>query len=143
MAAQRPFKSYVTVRARVNPPFMKENILTLRAQGKSYSEIEKELGCSLSTIAYHCGEGQKQKRFLRNRMDRKSYIKKLKAEAGGKCTKCGYNKSLNSLHFHHVNDDKEGNVSRLAAMGCFARARAEARKCVLVCANCHGEIHEV
>ena len=39
----------------------KEKILRLRAEGKSYREIQTELGCSKSTIAYHLGEGQKQK----------------------------------------------------------------------------------
>ena len=33
---------------------MKENILKLRKEGKSYNEIKKILGCSLSTISYHC-----------------------------------------------------------------------------------------
>jgi 5-methylcytosine-specific restriction endonuclease McrA len=40
---------------------MKEEILRLRAEGKTYNEIKKVLGCSKSTIAYHCGEGQKEK----------------------------------------------------------------------------------
>ena len=40
---------------------MKEQILQLRAQGKTYNEIKEQLGCSKGTIAYHCGEGQKEK----------------------------------------------------------------------------------
>lgn len=40
---------------------MKEQILELRNSGKTYNEIQKELGCSKSTISYHCGEGQKEK----------------------------------------------------------------------------------
>ncbi len=40
---------------------MKEKILELRSEGKTYTEIRKELNCSLSTISYHCGEGQKEK----------------------------------------------------------------------------------
>ena len=40
---------------------MKEDILKLRAEGRSYNEIQKLLGCSKSTIAYHCGKGQKDK----------------------------------------------------------------------------------
>lgn len=37
----------------------KENILRLRAEGKSYRQIEKELGCAKSTVAYHCSENEK------------------------------------------------------------------------------------
>ena len=40
---------------------MKDEILKLRSEGKTYSEIKKELGCSKSTISYYCGKGQKEK----------------------------------------------------------------------------------
>lgn len=39
----------------------RDKILRLRAEGKTYNEIQSELGCSKGTIAYHCGEGQKEK----------------------------------------------------------------------------------
>lgn len=44
---------------------MKEKILQLRSEGKSYNEIKKILGCSKGTISYHCGEGQKKKNYQR------------------------------------------------------------------------------
>tara|TARA_R110000765_G_scaffold7963_9_gene26168 strand:- start:6971 stop:7510 length:540 start_codon:yes stop_codon:yes gene_type:complete len=44
---------------------MKDKILNLRSQGKTYSEIVKELGCSKSTVSYHCGKGQKEKHIKR------------------------------------------------------------------------------
>jgi 5-methylcytosine-specific restriction endonuclease McrA len=44
---------------------MREQILKLRQEGKTYNEIKKILGCSKATISYYCGEGQKEK--LRNR----------------------------------------------------------------------------
>ena len=49
---------------------MKEQILKLRSENKSYSEIQKQLGCSKSTISYHCGEGQKEKSLKRCRKRR-------------------------------------------------------------------------
>ena len=45
----------------------KEQILKLRAEGKSYGEIQKITGASKGTIAYHCGDGQKEKTIQRNR----------------------------------------------------------------------------
>ena len=38
---------------------MKEQILKLREEGKTYNEIQKITGASKGTISYHCGEGQK------------------------------------------------------------------------------------
>lgn len=33
---------------------MKEEIIRLRLEGKSYNDIQRELGCSKSTISFHC-----------------------------------------------------------------------------------------
>jgi 5-methylcytosine-specific restriction endonuclease McrA len=49
---------------------MKEQILELRAQGKSYNEIKEIVGCSKGTISYHCGEGQKEKNNNRKKVNR-------------------------------------------------------------------------
>ena len=53
---------------------MKDKILKLRSEGKSYMEIMKELGCSSSTVSYHCGEGQKEK--TSNRQKKRFSIKR-------------------------------------------------------------------
>jgi cytochrome c553 len=64
----------------------------------------------------------------------------LVAEAGGRCCVCGYDSCIINLHFHHV-DPRKKSFSMTVAMGrSLAALREEARKCVLVCANCHGEI---
>jgi hypothetical protein len=44
---------------------MKEQILELHAQGKSYNEIVRILGCSKGSVSYHCGNGQKEKAYNR------------------------------------------------------------------------------
>jgi DNA-binding CsgD family transcriptional regulator len=36
------------------PRQLKNKVLTLRAEGKSYRAIQKELNCSRGTINYHC-----------------------------------------------------------------------------------------
>jgi 5-methylcytosine-specific restriction endonuclease McrA len=62
-------------------------------------------------------------------------------EAGGSCCICGYNKNISSLAFHHVHE-KQNKLSGHALVNRkFARVQEEANKCVLVCHNCHGEIH--
>ena len=65
----------------------------------------------------------------------------LVAEAGGACVLCGYSRSLEALHFHHV----DPNEKRLAIGGrgitlAIETLRAEAEKCVLLCATCHAEV---
>jgi cytochrome c553 len=68
-------------------------------------------------------------------------LKRILAEqAGGCCALCGYDRSITNLHFHHVDPSKKSfeiNASRGKALAAY---QEEARKCVLVCANCHGEI---
>lgn len=56
---------------------MKEKILKLRKEGKSYREINKILGCSKGTIAYHCGKGQKEKTKIRRKTNSTSIKHKL------------------------------------------------------------------
>lgn len=60
---------------------------------------------------------------------------------GGRCVICGYSRSLNSLHFHHFENNKSGNVANLISLS-WKRAQEEAAKCKLICANCHGETHD-
>ena len=60
---------------------MKDQILKLRDEGKSYREIKRILGCSSSTIAYHCGEGQKEKTQNRLRKRRKNDPIQVKIES--------------------------------------------------------------
>lgn len=61
---------------------------------------------------------------------------------GGKCELCGYNKSVKSLCFHHVDPtQKEFSISGNFALS-WDRIQKELDKCQLLCHNCHGETHE-
>lgn len=51
---------------------LKDEILRLRNEGFSYKKIVAELGCSLGTVAYHLGEGQRAKTNRRNNSHRKN-----------------------------------------------------------------------
>ena len=66
--------------------------------------------------------------------------RKLVEYKGGKCILCGYNKYVGALHFHHINpSSKEFEVTeRIRA---FERMKKESDKCVILCANCHAEVH--
>lgn len=62
---------------------------------------------------------------------------------GGCCEKCGYKKFYGALEFHHVNPKhKTGDMSINRWQNyTFNKWKKELDKCILVCANCHREIH--
>lgn len=65
----------------------------------------------------------------------------LVSEAGGACLICGYDAWIAALHFHHRNPvEKLFEVSGRGVTRSLDRARAEARKCILLCSNCHAEV---
>ena len=60
---------------------------------------------------------------------------------GGKCSTCGYDKCLSALEFHHLNpEEKEFSISQNTNLA-WEQIKDELKKCVLVCSNCHKEIH--
>ena len=69
---------------------------------------------------------------------------KLVNGLGGKCGICGYSKCSGAMAFHHLGggDPKIASISRLLAhpRG-WGEIIAEAKKCVLLCLNCHAEVH--
>lgn len=69
-------------------------------------------------------------------------IKKEMVEyKGGECEMCGYQKSLRALQFHHKDPSKKDfNIGGITAMN--ENVKKELDKCILVCANCHSEIHD-
>jgi hypothetical protein len=64
----------------------------------------------------------------------------LLEEAGGCCAVCGYDRCTLNLHFHHVDAATKSFTVNAMKGKSLAAFRAEARKCVLLCANCHGEV---
>lgn len=64
---------------------------------------------------------------------------------GGKCCKCGYDKCLGALDFHHLDPSEKkfniGELSNKAFTKNFEQIKAELDKCELVCSNCHRELH--
>lgn len=58
---------------------------------------------------------------------------------GGKCKKCGCD-DIVVLEFHHHGDDKEFNINELRERR-WSIIKREVEKCILVCRNCHSEIH--
>jgi len=66
------------MKKNLNNKERKEDILKLRSEGKTYSEISKELGCSKSVISYHCGNGSEKRRVKKwNKCPKAKLVKKI------------------------------------------------------------------
>lgn len=62
---------------------------------------------------------------------------------GGCCSRCGYKKSISALEFHHLDPSKKDfTLSHSRCTKFDDRIKNELDKCIMVCANCHREIHE-
>ena len=175
---------------------LKNKIIKLRRENKTYDEIKNLLGCSKATISYHCkkydlGDSRlkvddhlkneineyykahtidevvnqfnisrstvikyvENKRIeltddelrLKNYVRVKTYRQKIKERAveykGSKCVKCGYDKCIRALEFHHIDpNQKDFHLSAYKVLS-WDKIKIELDKCILVCSNCHKEIH--
>ena len=74
---------------------------------------------------------------------RKSTKERIVASMGGSCVCCQYSKCFASLSLHHLDpEEKEFGLGKIIANPKkWESVIKELRKCVLVCNNCHGEIH--
>jgi len=57
---------------------------------------------------------------------------------GQGCLECGYKKAASALVYHHL-FGKDRPISECKTTASFER---EAAKCIVLCANCHAELHE-
>lgn len=72
---------------------------------------------------------------------RRKVKRMLVEEAGGACVGCGYSRCIAALEFHHlIPSEKSFSLSHRGVARSLEKARAEASKCALLCANCHAEV---
>lgn len=63
--------------------------------------------------------------------------------SGSQCNLCGYHKSINALEFHHIDaSQKNYGIATKGTCHDLESDLTEIKKCILVCANCHREIHD-
>lgn len=122
-----PFGSHNTKRAV--PKDQIENISTCRECGKTY-EYKRSSG-GTKTRCPICTSRERVQKRKRKCVDYK----------GGKCEVCGYSKCVAALDFHHV----DPFTKKFPISGNHCRSwevvKEELNKCMLVCRNCHAEIH--
>lgn len=120
---------------------MTEQIQKLKSEGKSIRDIAKIVGLSRTAVWCRCFPTKAalaQKKRCRNH---KAELIQLR---GGKCEICGYNKCLTALDFHH----KDETQKKFSISNGYRTSQPkklileEIKKCVLLCSNCHHEVHE-
>lgn len=99
---------------------------------------EKQFTKSKSGLRPYCRPCDASRRAGAYRDSKKVAVEYL----GGKCVLCGYSKYIGALHFHHRDpSEKEFGFGVNRKVRWCASVKKELDKCVLLCANCHGEVH--
>jgi hypothetical protein len=107
--------------------------------------IEKE--CKKHGICRFVLEGRGYYRCTKCRSEavskkRRKIKEELVKYKGGKCEVCGYCKCIAALEFHHVDfTEKDFNISKDGLTRSVEKAKEEVDKCILICSNCHRELH--
>lgn len=112
-----------------------------RSMGSPIEMKDSSRGCRVDGCkGKHCGEGLCAKHFRQVTQARKKTF--LVTSSGSVCADCGGSFHHSAMDFHHIDSSvKETNVSILIRTADMAAAVAEARKCILLCANCHRVRH--
>jgi transposase len=108
--------------------------------------LETTLTCPVHGPGEHVRESRGYYRCRRCRRAavvrrRRKVERILVAKAGGACQCCGYDRSIAGLEFHHLDPSEKGfGIAQKGLGRSVERLRVEARKCVLLCSNCHAEV---
>ncbi len=123
--------------------------VTRHHNGNTCPICEKLIAFNLKFCSRDCREILSSQRKLERAKRAGSHViswrqrTKLRAIAykGGACQICGYNKAVRALQFHHlIPGEKDFNISR--ASKSWQSIKTELDKCILLCSNCHAEVHE-
>lgn len=129
---------YQTNKEKFQPS--KEEKLICEICGKQF--YPQTTNGSRRKYCYECSPSQgdnKTKQIVALRQAMKKQAVKRK---GGKCEICGYSKSLAALQFHHKDpNEKKFGLAQNGNFHSWKDYWEEAQKCMLLCANCHAEIH--
>lgn len=86
-------------------------------------------------------EGIKSLRRNNNQLPQKEVRLKLIKLKGGKCEKCGYCKNTSAFEFHHVTKKNFTLSGHNLLSYSDVEILIELSLCMLLCCNCHREIH--
>lgn len=81
-------------------------------------------------------------RLVRERIKKLDIKQQCVNYRGGQCVKCGYNKCLRALEFHHTDPDNKDFYLAQKRILDIEKLKPELDKCIVICRNCHFEEHE-
>ena len=99
--------------------YYKKNLNEILKKRKRYREINRD-------------------KISKDRKEKNQWFSKYKLDKG--CQICGYNKCVASLEFHHPDPNKKDIIGGIANYS-LKRIKKEIEECILLCANCHKELH--
>ena len=113
-------------------------------------ETSKKFEVSISTVKKYSNKKFKDRteddRKKANYNHVKNFRKRTKEKSveykGGKCKICNYDRCVSALEFHHLEPSKKDFTLSQSMNIAWDKIKEELDKCILVCANCHREIHE-
>ncbi len=135
------------------PPTTEEKLEFQRLydEGRSIKQVSKIVGWHHRVVAKYIeartvvrmSDTERKKRMVVHVSNRRRKVKMMAVEhMGGKCVKCGYQKCIAALEFHHTDPaQKDFNLAKKGCTFSWDRVKQEIEKCILVCSNCHREIH--
>jgi hypothetical protein len=113
----------------------------------SFRWYENRGKCYYDAQCIACVNKYKREYSRQHRKDnRNKWVSFIKDAGYDKCSICGYNKCFAALDFHHTNScTKEFEMSTFVINACNERNKQillkEISKCIILCANCHRELH--
>jgi 5-methylcytosine-specific restriction endonuclease McrA len=120
-------------------------------QSNSLEDTATKFGVSKTTVKKYCSKSNKskltpeerRKRNVEHVQRRRKKVKKMAIEyKGGSCQECGYDKCDEALDFHHKDpNEKDFAIGAKGYTRSWDKVKEELDKCVMLCSNCHREVH--
>jgi hypothetical protein len=108
--------------------------------GKKWQQNHKDK-CHIKGLKFYYAHREKILLNMREKKDEKrQYIQDYKLSKG--CAICGYNKCADALCFHHNGDKKFAIGDAIGQCKSLENIKKEMDKCIVLCMNCHAELHQ-
>ena len=117
---------------RENPNYQKEYYKKYQYKKIKYQHEYENKNKEVLKIKY-------KNRWQKRKKEYDNIMKELKING---CAICGYNECRESLDFHHTNPkDKLFKINKRTLDWSIEKMVDELNKCILLCKNCHYELH--
>jgi 5-methylcytosine-specific restriction endonuclease McrA len=118
------------------PQIVETMVRNCKQHGDTIFRIDKRKG---RRATWRCLKCNSHANTTKNR----SFKQRIVDIAGGKCAICSYDSYIGALEFHHIDPSNKGfELNTNSRSRKWSQVLAEIEKCVLLCSNCHKEVHD-